>query len=93
MEESIDALDLAFPVHAFDDFDDRTANLQKLTSIRGQTSSVSLLSDITGDSSHHRRRMRNARIDSGVSTTSDLTDAMSLSRSLSDSLKGMDLAM
>jgi hypothetical protein len=93
MEESIDALDLAFPVHAFDDFDDRTANLQKLTSIRGQTSSVSLLSDITGDSSHHRRRMRNARIDSGVSTTSELTDAMSLSRSLSDSLKGMDLAM
>lgn len=88
MEESItDALDLAFPLH--DEFENRTANLQKLTWARSQVSNFSLLSDLTGDSSHHRRRMMNARIDSEKSTTSSLTDAMSLS----DSLKGMDLAM
>lgn len=85
LEESIDALDLAFPSH--DEFENRAANIQKLTWARSQVSNFSLLSDLTGESSNHRRRMRNARIDSGVSATSELTDM-----SLSDSLKGMDLA-
>ena len=87
-EESIDALDLAFPVH--EEFEARTANLQKLTWARNQNSNYSLMSDLTGDSSHHRRRlMRNKRIDSGVSMTSNLTNLSDMS----DSLKSMDLAM
>jgi hypothetical protein len=87
-KESIDALDLAFPVH--EEFEVRTANLEKLTWARNQNSNYSLMSDLTGDSSNHRRRvLRKKRIDSGVSMTSNLTNLSDMS----DSLKSMDLAL
>jgi hypothetical protein len=87
-EESIDTLDLAFPVH--EEFEARTANLEKLTWACDENSNYSLMSDLTGDSSNHRRRvLTKKRIDSGVSMTSNLTNLSDTS----DSLKSMDLAL
>ena len=82
-ESSINALDLAFPVHQ--EFENQSANVQKLKAAGNQISSFSLLSDLTGDSSHYRRHLQSARHDCGFTLTSELTD-------MSDSLKGMDLA-
>lgn len=94
-DDSISALDLAMPGYILDR-SGRSASSRKVKIGTPQPSNYSLLSDLTGDSSHgsrHGRRgssrsntLKSSQGPSGRTMLSELTD-------MSDSIRGMDLAL